>query len=129
MVALIQGRGWQQLTEHERIAAAYAFVRDEVAFGYNRDDDLKGSEVLADGYGQCNTKCTLMMALLRALGIPCRFHGFTIDKQLKRGAITGLAYRLAPRNITHSWVEVWTDDRKAGHVLQQDRGAALGHER
>lgn len=103
VAALVQGRGWQQLTEHGRIAAAYAFVRDEIAFGYNRDDDLKASEVLADGYGQCNTKSTLMMALLRALGIPCRFHGFTIDKQLQRGAITGLAYWLAPRNIIHSW--------------------------
>ena len=128
VAALVQGRGWQQLTEHGRIAAAYAFVRDEIAFGYNRDDDLKASEVLADGYGQCNTKSTLMMALLRALGIPCRFHGFTIDKQLQRGAITGLAYWLAPRNIIHSWVEVWTGERWArleGFILDKPYLGAL----
>ncbi len=47
------------------------------------------------------------MALLRRCGIPCRFHAFTIDKQLQKGAISGPAYRLAPRNIIHSWVEVW----------------------
>ncbi|MBA4342295.1 MAG: transglutaminase [Methylibium sp.] len=128
IAALVQARGWRQLPERERIAAAYVFVRDEVAFGYNKSDDLKASEVLADGYGQCNTKSTLLMALLRALGIPCRFHGFTIDKRLQRGAITGLAYRLAPRNIIHSWVEVWTGARWArleGFILDMAYLAAL----
>jgi transglutaminase-like putative cysteine protease len=67
--------------------------------------------VLADGIGQCNTKTTLLMALLRAVGIPCRFHGFTIDKPLQKGAITGLAYWLAPQRIIHSWVEVSLEGR------------------
>ena len=47
------------------------------------------------------------MALLRGVGTPCRFHGFTIDKKLQKGAITGLFYLLAPKNIIHSWVEVY----------------------
>jgi hypothetical protein len=108
---LLETRRWAGLAPFERIGAAYAFVRDEVAFGYNAADDLPASQVLADGLGQCNTKGTLLMALLRALGIPCRFHGFTIDKRLQRGAITGVAYWLAPKSIIHSWVEVWWDDR------------------
>jgi hypothetical protein len=108
---LLAERGWQRLPVHERIGAIYTFVRDEVAFGYNESDDLSASRVLADGIGQCNTKSTLLMALLRAAGVPCRFHGFTIDKALQRGAITGLAYLLAPRSIIHSWVEVWFDGR------------------
>ena len=53
----------------------------------------------------------LLMALLRAVGIPCRFHGFTIDKPLQKGAITGLAYWLAPQRIIHSWVEVSLEGR------------------
>lgn len=84
--------------------------------------------MLADGYGQCNTKSTLLMALLRALDIPCRFHGFTIDKRLQRGAITGMAYWLAPRNIIHSWVEVWTGARWArleGFILDKAYLTAL----
>lgn len=104
---LVNERGWRTLSAYERIGAAYGFVRDEVAFGYNASDELPASAVLADGIGQCNTKGTLLMALLRALGVPCRFHGFTIDKALQKGAITGLAYRLAPPEIVHSWVEVW----------------------
>ena len=50
--ALINERQWLALSEHDRIGAAYAFVRDEIAFGYNTSDDLPASVVLADGYGQ-----------------------------------------------------------------------------
>ena len=104
--ALIARRGWRGMDEYTRIGSIYDFVRDEIRFGYNEDDTLPASRVLADGIGQCNTKATLFMALLRATGIACRFHGFTIDKALQKGAITGLAYALAPRSIIHSWVEV-----------------------
>lgn len=104
---LITQRGWTQLSDEERIGAAYDFVRNDILFGYNADDALPASRVLADGYGQCNTKATLLMALLRALKIPCLFHGFTIDKGLQRGVVPELIYPLAPRNIIHSWVEVY----------------------
>ena len=103
--ALITQRGWMRLSTYDQIGAVYNFVRDEIQFGYNTADDLPASRVLADGIGQCNTKGTLLMALLRAVGVACRFHGFTIDKALQEGAITGVAYWLAPRNIIHSWVE------------------------
>ena len=104
--ALIREGGWRALPEFERIGAIYDFVRDAIPFGYNRSDDLPASQVLAEGIGQCNTKGTLLMALLRGSGIPCRLHGFTIDKALQNGAVTGPAYLLAPRSILHSWVEV-----------------------
>lgn len=109
--ALVTERGWRALAPYDRIGAVYDFVRNEIAFGYNEGDELPASRVLADGIGQCNTKSTLLMALLRAVGVPCRFHGFTIDKALQKGAITGLAYALAPQRIIHSWVEVWHQDR------------------
>jgi transglutaminase-like putative cysteine protease len=104
--ALVAHHGWRILNAYDRIGAVYDFVRNGIAFGYNEGDELPASSVLADGIGQCNTKSTLLMALLRAVGIPCRFHGFTIDKPLQKGAITGLAYWLAPQRIIHSWVEV-----------------------
>jgi hypothetical protein len=120
---LVDARGWRRLPERQRIGAVYTFVRDEIRFGYNRSDDLPASRVLADGIGQCNTKGTLLMALLRAVGVRCRFHGFTIHKALQRGAVTGAAYWLAPRNIVHSWVEVWFDGRwlnLEGYILDKD---------
>ena len=109
--ALVEGHGWRGLPTFERIGAAYDYVRDGVAFGYNASDDVPASAVLADGYGQCNTKGTLLMALLRALGVPCRLHGFTITKALQRGVVPELVYQIAPESILHSWVEVWYDGR------------------
>ena len=108
---LIEDRGWKDLPQQNRIGAVYDFVRDEVAFGYNRADDIPASEVLADGYGQCNTKGTLLMALLRGVGIRCRLHGFTIHKALQLGVVPELVYPLAPSEILHSWVEVETEGR------------------
>ena len=105
--SLIKSRGWNSLDEFRKIRDIYNFVRDEILFGYNVDDSIPASHVLADGYGQCNTKGTLFMALLRAVGIPCRIHGFTIDKKLQKGAMTGIVYRNAPQNVFHSWVEVF----------------------
>ncbi|MCM1499909.1 MAG: transglutaminase-like domain-containing protein [Clostridium sp.] len=103
---LIEHRNWKSLSEFECLKAIYNFVRDEILFGYNVDDSIPASKVLADGYGQCNTKGTL----LRACGLPCRVHGFTIDKTLQKGAMTGIVYRNAPQNVFHSWVEVYLED-------------------
>jgi transglutaminase-like putative cysteine protease len=103
---LVLSRGWRDLSDFDRIGGVYSFVRDEIAFGYNADDALNASAVLRDGYGQCNTKGTLLMALLRAVDIPCRFHGFTIENDLQRGAIPGYMLPLGPPEIIHSWVEV-----------------------
>lgn len=108
---LISGRCWQELDEFNKIGAAYDFVKDEIKFGYNNSDDIPASEVLADGYGQCNTKSNLLMALLRGLGIKCRFHGFTIEQQLQKGAIPAYVFWLAPKYIIHSWVEVYFNGR------------------
>lgn len=104
---LMESRNWNSFAEKERILYIYNFVRDEIRFGYNRKDALPASEILKDGYGQCNTKGILFMALLRAAGIPCRLHGFTIHKELQKGVISGIWYRLAPEEIVHSWVEVY----------------------
>jgi hypothetical protein len=104
---LIASRGWKDLSSYDAIDAVYNFVRDDIKFGYNKDDTLTASKVLADGYGQCNTKGTLLMALLRGVGIPTRFHGFTIFNELQKGAIPNYLFFFAPKRIIHSWVEVY----------------------
>ncbi len=109
--ALIKARQWQSLPMQARIGAVYDYVRNEVLFGYNTDDSIPASEVLQDGYGQCNTKGTLLMALLRGVGIPCRLHGFTIKKELQKGVVPPLVYPITPNDILHSWVEVYDGAR------------------
>lgn len=111
LVALVERRGWERLSSHDAIGEIYDFVRNEIRFGYNASDELPASAVFQDGYGQCNTKGTLLMALFRSVGVPCRFHGFTIDKRLQRGAIPPSLYWLAPKSIIHSWVEVLFEGR------------------
>ena len=109
--SLIYERGWRDLPEYDAIGAVYHFVKDEILFGYNRCDTLTASEVLSDGIGQCNTKSTLLMALLRALGIPCRLHVFTVSKDFQKGATSGIVSFLAPSEIVHTWVEVLFQNR------------------
>src|SRR5690606_37219702 len=108
---LLEHKGWKDFGIVSRIKDIYNFVRDEIKFGYNVSDDIPASEILNDGYGQCNTKVTLLMALLRATGIPNRIHGFTTDNALQKGAITGIWYKLSAQSILHSWVEVWVNGR------------------
>lgn len=107
---LVSENEWGKMTESEKVKNIYNFVRDGVKFGYNISDDISASQVLKDGYGQCNTKANLFMALLRAVGVPNRIHGFTIHKELQKGAITGIWYKLSPKNILHSWVEVYVNN-------------------
>jgi len=103
--SLIELQKWHELSQYDVIGAIYNFVRDEIKFGYNADDRLSASQVLADGYGP------LLMAVLRAVGIPTRFHGFTIFNDLQRGAIPNYLFVIAPERIIHSWVEVYYNDR------------------
>jgi len=109
--SLIRQRGWQELGKKDRILAIYNYVRDEMAFGYNKGDDITAVNVLQDGYGQCNTKGILFMALLRAVCIPCRIHGFYVDKIIQKGAFNGLFYQQSPKEILHSWVEVFYNEK------------------
>ncbi len=128
ILGLITERRWPDLPVSDRIGAIYDFVRNEIAFGYNRADDIPASEVLANGFGQCNTKGTLLMALFRGSGIRCRLHGFMIHKELQRGVVPELIYPLAPEEILHSWVEVEVGDRWVnleGFILDQPYLEAL----
>lgn len=125
---LIRDRQWLKLEPYERIQSAYDFVRNHITFGYNISDNISASDVLIDGYGQCNTKATLLMALLRALNIPCKLHGFTIFKKLQRGVVPELVYGLAPERILHSWVEIFYQEKwlkLEGFILDQSYLLAL----
>ncbi|WP_051534639.1 transglutaminase-like domain-containing protein [Deefgea rivuli] len=104
--ALVDERGWRQRNSVDAARAVYEFCREEILFGYNSDaDDMQASRVLSEGIGHCNTKATLLMALLRSVGIPCRLNAFTIKKSLQRGALTPFVYFMAPHEIIHTWTE------------------------
>ena len=91
---LIEQRKWRDLDEVNKVRNIYNFVRDEVQFGYNTGDTIQASQVLSDGYGQCNTKATLLMALLRAVGVAMRM-GLPSIKPYKKAQSKafGISYR------------------------------------
>ncbi|MFW6022131.1 MAG: transglutaminase-like domain-containing protein, partial [Halanaerobiaceae bacterium] len=125
---LILEKGWHNLSGKEKIKQTYNFVRDDIKFGYNIEDSIPSSVILKDGYGQCNTKGILFMSLLRAVNIPCRFHGFTVSKEIQKGALTGVWYMLAPEELVHSWVEVFYKEQwfeLEGFILDLDYLSAV----
>ena len=47
------------------------------------------------------------MALLSAVGIPCRLHGSKVTKVFQRSLMPKLMAKLAPSCIVHTWAEVF----------------------
>ena len=123
IVQLIEQHAWNSMhNESELIGSIYAFVQDEIPYGYTKSFELSASQVLHKGYGNCITKSTLLMALFRAVGIPCRFHAFTVSKILFRGLLKGLRYQMTPETIHHSWVEIFTNGswlEIEGHIIDR----------
>lgn len=105
----------ERLTEDEvtvrgKLKELFLYVRDNIRFGFPEDGDfVKASDTIQQGFGQCNTKATLLLALCRAAGIPARIHFSLISKEIQKGFFTGLAYWLMPSRISHSWIEVEVD--------------------
>lgn len=96
----------------EKLERLFHYVRDDITFGFPPEGDfVKASETIERGYGQCNTKATLLLALCKACGIPARIHFSLIKKDIQRGFFTSLAYWLMPQEISHSWIEVEIDGR------------------
>jgi len=108
---LIEDRNWRSMSTYDAVGAAYDFVRNEIKFGYHGVDGIPAHQVLQDGFGQCNTKGILLMALLRGIAVPCRIRGLTISKILQRGIMPEFIFPLVPDNILHSWVEVFLDGK------------------
>jgi transglutaminase-like putative cysteine protease len=63
-------------TDREKAVALYYFVRDEIKHNPYAEgsspEDYKASVILQRGYGYCQHKALLLVALARAVGIPAR---------------------------------------------------------
>lgn len=103
---LVKAKKWNDFDEYNKIGVIYDYVQNNILLGYNKCDNLTATQVLSDSIGQCNTKATLLMALLRAVGVPCRLHGAKVTKVFQRGLMPKIMASLAPPLIVHTWVEV-----------------------
>ena len=99
-------------TDRDKLRRIFAYVRDDIVFAFPEEGDLlKASETIQKGFGQCNTKATLFLALCKAAGIPARIHYSLISREIQKGFFTGIAYWVMPKEISHSWIEVDIDGK------------------
>jgi transglutaminase-like putative cysteine protease len=93
-------------TPREKALACFQFVRS-LPFGCSADGTgTSALAVLRSGRGDCHTKSTLMLALLRSLGIPSRMRFVT----MKPDFLYGIA-DLGEQPIEHAYTEVLLDDQ------------------
>jgi hypothetical protein len=91
----------------DKLRSIFHFLRDEIMFGFPpKWDEVKASEVLDYGYGYCNTKAILFLALCKASGINARIHNGSINIEIMRGIFPSFAFPFLPDSGGHSWVDV-----------------------
>ncbi len=102
--------GASALSPVEATRVCFEWVRDEIRHSVDlRADTLTctAREVLAEGHGLCFAKCNLLVALLRARGIPA---GYGYQRLRTDGTPTGFGL--------HGFVQVHLDE--VGHFLGLD---------
>ncbi len=123
LVNLVHQNGWNDLdSKSSKIEAIYNYVRDQIPYGYAPSFQVCASEVLKQGKGNCITKTTLLMALLRTTGIPCRLKAARIEKVIHRGLLSRFSYKISPRLLHHTWVELFYKNHwieVGGHIVDK----------
>ena len=99
------------ITDLEKAKRIYHFVRDEIPYTFTHNLQ-RASDVLKEKAGQCNSKTTLTVALLRVVGIPARYHCGSVSKTLFKNTIPKWVYPLTPDRIPgHCWTEVFINSK------------------
>lgn len=93
-----------------RVASlSFTWVRDRIPFGFDLVR-VKASETLRKGYGACFNKSLLLVALLRANGIPARFCSAPVNRWFIKPYI-GLQCLLINHPFHHCFVQIGLNDR------------------
>lgn len=129
-------------SERELAIALHDHVRERVKFGFNKYFDATPPEyLLACGYGHCNPKSRLMVALFRAAGLEAHQHFVVIPKDILKDAIPASRFWMIPAQVSHSYVEVKVDGGwceidshivdtlllQGGQVRLRQEGRSLGY--
>jgi transglutaminase-like putative cysteine protease len=88
----------------------FYYVRD-IPYAVSRTDK-KASKTLKENQGFCVTKTNLQIALLRALGIPARYHQVVLDKKVVKGIVSDALYNKHEETVWyHPWCECYLSGR------------------
>ena len=96
-------------TDYQAITAVWEFVAS-LPIGFDPEDS-KASQILRYGRGQCNTKTTLFVALLRCAGVPARVHAWMVHKQVHKHHMPSLVYAFTPKTTLFTYPEVYYKDQ------------------
>jgi transglutaminase-like putative cysteine protease len=102
IIALAKRIAPDDLPAPKKAKRIFDFVRDEIKFGFGpRFYEHTALEILEMRIGYCNTKGTLIVALLRAAGIPARQVFVDISADILHGIVDpGTPF------VDHSYVEI-----------------------
>lgn len=95
-------------TSRQKALACYSFVRDLPFVCLANSNVLTATEVLQRGAGDCHSKGTLMVSLLRASGVPSRLRLVTLKADFMLGLID-----MKGLPVEHVMTEVWVEGRWA----------------
>lgn len=95
-------------SKQDKAVALHDFVRDEILFGFAPAlYNCKASGVLAAKVGYCNTKSTLLVALLRHVGIPARIRVYSLSSKILDGLIS-VNTKYVDHSVTECFINgVW----------------------
>jgi transglutaminase-like putative cysteine protease len=97
----------------ERAIALYLAVRDQIRYDPYRIDlsveGMRASTVLEQGYGWCVNKAALMVAALRAVGIPARLGHADVRNHMSTERLRKLLN--TDVYIWHGYAEIWLGER------------------
>lgn len=93
-------------TDTQKVVIIHGFIK-AMPFGCVAGfDHVPAAAVLRSGYGDCHTKGTLFVALLRCVGLPARLRFVTLSSEFLFGIIA------PPQNtVIHAIGEVYLDER------------------
>lgn len=103
-------------TFKERAVGIFYFVRDEIPFALD-NFEVKASQTLKKGKGHCVNKVNLQVALLRAAGIPARYHQGVLVKDCLKGIVADFIFRATPDRI---WYHPWCECHLSGEWISCD---------
>ena len=97
----------ENTAESDKAIAIHDYIREKVKFGFNKYlDEDQPDYTLAVGYGHCNAKSRLMVVLLRGIGLEAYQHFVVLPKEILDGAASKSRSWMAPKEISHSYVDV-----------------------
>lgn len=99
----------------------FNYVRDQILFAIGRTD-VKASKTLKDRKGHCVTKTNLQIALLRAAGIPARYHQVVLHKDGLKGLVSDFFHKKLDEKIWfHPWCECYLSGKWIACDLYLDK--------